>query len=240
MTDSPHFHLDEQRIPFQPGQTLMQAAQAAGAYLPHLCYHEGLTPHGSCRLCIVEIDGQIRAACTTPASAGLHVRSAALDPQRRQLVELLFADGNHFCPTCETSGNCQLQALAYDLGMSHYTFAPLNPHRTNDGSHPDLFIEQDRCIFCALCVRAARQQDHKDVFGLGGRGTHTYLFAQADSGQLADTALRATDQAAHICPVGCILPKQGHYRIPIGQRLYDTQPIHLRGNHRADDPEPNP
>ncbi|NPU93835.1 MAG: 2Fe-2S iron-sulfur cluster binding domain-containing protein [Gammaproteobacteria bacterium] len=242
MTDTLQFFIDQQAVPFQPGQTLMQAAQAAGLYIPHLCFHDGLTPHGSCRVCIVEINGSIRAACTTPATANLQVHSetSALRTQRRQLIELLFAEGNHLCPSCEVSGNCQLQALAYDLGMTHYEFVPLDPHRQNDGSHPDLFIEQDRCIFCELCTRSAQQQDHKNVFGIGGRGADTYLFAQADSSRLADTAITAQDHAAHICPVGCILPKQGSYQIPIGQRVYDEQPIHLRGNHRPDEQDATP
>ena len=242
MTETLHFFIDQQAVPFQPGQTLMQAARAAGRYIPHMCFHDGLTPHGSCRVCIVEINGTIRAACTTPATTDLQVHSETptLRTQRRQLIELLFAEGNHLCPSCEVSGNCQLQALAYDLGMTHYEFAPLDPPRQNDGSHPDLFIEQDRCIFCELCTRSAQQQDHKNVFGIGGRGANTYLFAQADSARLADTPITAQDHAAHICPVGCILPKQGSYRIPIGQRVYDEQPIHLRGNHRPDEQDATP
>ena len=241
MTES-IFWLDHIAVPFQQGQTIMDAAIAAGHYIPHLCYHPGLTPHGSCRACIVELDGKIRAACTTPAQDGMRVTFAsdALHKQRRQIVELLFAEGNHLCPSCEVSGNCQLQALAYDLGMTHYEFAPLYPQRQTDGSHPAIFVDQDRCIFCELCTRSAQQQDHKNLFGLGGRSNTTYLFAHSDSGNLGDTALTATDHAAHICPVGCLLPREGNYTIPIGERLYDTQPIHIRGNHRSDEQEPTP
>lgn len=231
------FWLDEKAIPFRDGQTVMTAATAAGCYIPHLCHHPDLTPHGSCRLCIVQIDGRIRAACTTPAQANMKVTfdTALLNQQRRQIVELLFAEGNHLCPSCEVSGNCQLQALAYDLGMTHTEFAPLYPQREIDSSHPDIFVDQDRCIFCELCTRSARELDQKNIFGIGGRGGHTYLLAHSDSGKLGDTMLTKTDRAAHICPVGCLLPRQGNYQIPIGERLYDTQPIHIRGNHRPDD-----
>lgn len=231
------FWLDDQCIVFQSGQTILQAAEAAGHYIPHLCYHNGLTPHGSCRVCIVKIDGRIRAACTTPAQDGMKVTSAGttLQNQRRQIVELLFAEGNHLCPSCEVSGNCQLQALAYDLGMTHYEFSPLYPQRQSDGSHPDIFVDQDRCIFCELCTRSAQQQDHKQIFGIGGRGGNTYLFAHSESGLLGDTAFSGQDHAAHICPVGCLLPRQGNYQIPIGERIYDVQPIHVRGNHRSDE-----
>lgn len=231
------FWLDEDAIVFTQGQTVMQAAIEAGHYIPHLCFHEGLTPHGSCRLCIVRIDGRVRAACTTPAQHDMKVESGSerLRDQRRQLVELLFTEGNHLCPSCEVSGNCQLQAMAYDLGMTHTTFPQLYPQRRTDGSHPDIFVDQDRCIYCELCTRSAQQQDHKNIFGIGGRGGDSYLFAHADSGQLGDTAFTGQDHAAHICPVGCLLPRTDNYQIPIGQRLYDTQPIHLRGNHRPDE-----
>ena len=240
MTEDNRFWLDEQSIPFQPGQTIIQAALAADVYIPHLCFHDGLTPHGSCRLCIVDIEGKVRAACAIPARPDMRVKSEtpSLREHRRMLIELLFAEGNHICPSCEVSGNCQLQALAYDLGMTHYEFAPLNPKREHDGSHPDLYLDMDRCIFCELCTRSAVQQDAKNIFGIGGRGAGAYLFVQADSGKLGDTNITADDHAAHICPVGCILPKQGHYQIPIGSRLYDEQPIHVRGNHRPDESEP--
>ncbi len=220
---SPFFWLDQQTVPFTHGQTILQAAHAAGHQIPHLCHHDGLSPHGSCRTCIVRVGGKIMAACTTPAHAGLTVElaSESLHQQRRQIVELLFAEGNHLCPSCEASGNCQLQALAYDLGMTHYEFDPLYPHRPSDSSHPTIFVDQDRCIYCELCNRAARELDHKTVFGLGGRGADTYLFAHSDSGALGDTALDDQDQAAHICPVGCLLPRQGNYQMPIGQRRND-------------------
>ena len=70
MTDENCFWLDDQPIAFQPGQTIMQAALAAGMYIPHLCFHDGLTPHGSCRLCIVYADDKIRAACATRNCSG--------------------------------------------------------------------------------------------------------------------------------------------------------------------------
>lgn len=234
------FWLDDSPLPFEQGQTVMEAATQAGHYIPHLCHNPALAPHGSCRVCIVSIDGQVRAACTTPVLPDMKVSFATptLQKQRRQIVELLFAEGNHICPSCEVSGNCQLQALAYDLGMTHYEFTPLYPQRSTDASHPDIFLDQDRCIFCELCSRSAREQDSKNIFGIGGRSGHTYLFAHSDSGDLGDTAFTGADHAAHICPVGCLLPRQGNYSIPIGKRLYDAQPIHIRGNHRPDEQEP--
>lgn len=237
MTDELNFLLDGVEIPFHKGQTIMQAATAAGAYIPHLCFHPDLAPHGSCRLCIVDVNGKTVSSCTQPAEDRQEVHSniPELQQARLRLIQLLFAEGNHFCPSCEVSGNCQLQALAYDLGMTHYHYAPFSAVRAQDGSHPELFIDRDRCILCDLCGRASCSSDNKNVYALSGRGEQTHLIFRSNSGNLADTAASVNDHAAHICPVGCILPKQGNYMQTIGNRLYDNAPIHKVGNHRMDD-----
>lgn len=230
------FMLDGVRIPFTAGQSILAAAHAAGHYIPHLCFHPNLSPHGSCRLCIVSIHGRMAAACTTPAQADAEVSSATpeLTHSRRLLTQLLFVEGNHFCPSCEVSGQCQLQAMAYHLGMQDSHFLHLYPHRELDASHPDVLIDRDRCINCALCVRASHEVDHKPVFELGGRGIHSSLRMASDSGKLADTPLDASDRSAHICPVGTILPRSPHYQHKPGQRLYDQHALAEIGNQRAD------
>ncbi|HVN42754.1 MAG TPA: 2Fe-2S iron-sulfur cluster-binding protein, partial [Steroidobacteraceae bacterium] len=95
------FTLDGTEVPFEAGQTILQAALAAGRYIPHLCYHPEFKPHGSCKLCTVAVNGAHATSCTTPARAGLTVvsESRELNDQRRMLVQLLFVEGNHFCPS---------------------------------------------------------------------------------------------------------------------------------------------
>lgn len=216
--------------------TLMHACENAGIYVPHLCHHRGLTPHGSCRLCIVSVNQQIRAACTTPVTpdAIIETETPELNQMRLRLTQLLFTEGNHFCPSCEFSGNCQLQAVAYHLGMQDSHFAHAFPHRQLDASHAALIIDRDRCIACALCVRASEQFDHKHVFHLTGRGAATTVSSYSDSGKLADTDLAAQDHACHICPTGALLPRANPYTHPIGSRLYDNIDIATRGNQRIE------
>ena len=114
------FTLDDQEIEFGPGDSILQAATRAGCYIPHLCWHAGFHAHGSCRLCTVNVNGRMGAACTVQASAGQNVESNTeeLRTQRRTLLQMLFVEGNHFCPSCEKSGNCLLQATAYEAGMT--------------------------------------------------------------------------------------------------------------------------
>jgi [NiFe] hydrogenase diaphorase moiety small subunit len=89
--------IDGQEIPFAPGQTIMDASLEAGIYIPHLCHKPGLTPHGSCKLCTVEVDGRSVSACTLPAAAGMNVdnNTPALQEVRKTLVQMLFVEGNH-------------------------------------------------------------------------------------------------------------------------------------------------
>jgi [NiFe] hydrogenase diaphorase moiety small subunit len=221
------FTLDGKPIPFEEGETIMEAAAAAGVYIPHLCHHPQFEPHGSCKLCTVNIGGRLGAACTNRAAEGMTVESEteALNADRRALVQMLFVEGNHICPSCEKSGNCQLQALAYHLGMLTPHFTHFYPARDLDASHPDVLLERNRCILCALCVRASRDVDGKNVFGIGGRGIGARLIVNSASGRLADTDLSVTDRAVEVCPTGAIVRKRHGFTVPIGRRLYDHHDI---------------
>ena len=221
------FLLDGQVISFEAGQTVMEAAQQAGVYIPHLCHHADFKPHGSCKLCTVLVNGRPSSACTMPASEGQEVLSETdfLHQERLRLTQMLFVEGNHICPGCEKSGDCSLQALAYHLGMQDNHYPHFFPRRRLDASHPDLVLDRDRCILCALCVRAAREVDGKDLFDIVGRGLQSRLAVNAPSGRLSDTAIDAGDRAARICPVGALLPKRTAFQQPIGSRRFDRGDI---------------
>jgi [NiFe] hydrogenase diaphorase moiety small subunit len=222
------FLLDGEEIAFAPGQTLMQAARAAGRYIPHLCWHPDYHPHGSCKLCTVKADGHFVSACTCTARAGMNIenRTPEIDDKRRTLLQLLFVEGNHFCPSCEKSGNCVLQATAYELGMTTPHFDMFYQDRPLDASHPDVLLDFNRCIMCSLCVTASREDDGKHVFAMGGRGMRgRRVIISSESGKLGDTNFSANDRAAEICPVGVILKKRVGFAVPIGARRYDAAPI---------------
>jgi len=225
MTDT--IIIDEREIPFEPGQTIMEAARAAGLYIEHLCYNPDYQPYGSCKVCTVVVDGVMQTACTMPAAQGQRVESASESMQERRetLVEMIFAEGNHYCAFCTKSGSCDLQALAYHLGMHKNSFNHRYPVREIDASHPDLILDHDRCIFCGLCVRASRDRDGKNVFDIAGRGKATHVVVNSDSGKLGDSDISLDDAAAHVCPVGAIMPKHGAYSKPIGERYFDQRGI---------------
>jgi [NiFe] hydrogenase diaphorase moiety small subunit len=218
--------LDGREIPAAPGQTIIGAADAAGVYIPRLCHKPGLEPFGSCRVCTVKANGRTVAACTYPASPGMVVENDTpeLHAHRRLLLEMLFVEGNHFCMSCEKSGNCELQALGYRFGLTAPQLEYQFPARAVDASHPDILIDHNRCILCARCVRASRDLDKKEVFGFAGRGPHKRI-AVSSGARLKDTNADVTDQALDACPVGALLRKRVGFAVPVGQRLYDADPI---------------
>lgn len=223
----PHITIDGQQVPFSEGQSIMQAAFDAGIYIPHLCFHPEFTAHGSCRVCMVEIEGRRFAACTYPARDGLVVSNItpAVQQQRQEILEMLFVEGNHTCPSCEKSGACTLQSVAEFCGMLTPPFRFQYPNRSVDASHADYMLDYNRCILCELCVRASRDVDGKSIFSIAGRGRKAHLQIDAVDGLLGSSRFKKTDRAATICPVGVFLPKGKGFDASIGHRLFDIEPI---------------
>jgi len=226
MSTTIEFTIDGKNIQARPGQTILEAAQQAGVYIPRLCYMKGLTPFGGCRVCTVLVNGRPQAACTQPVAPGMVVEnnSPTLQRYRRNLIDMLFVEGNHFCMFCEKSGNCELQALAYRFGITAPKYPYMFPQRDVDATHPDIFIDRNRCVLCGRCVRASRDVDGKHVFDFVGRGPHKKVAVNAEAGLGASNA-DVRDKAMEACPVGAILKKRVGYVVPIGQRLYDHKPI---------------
>ncbi len=226
MSEKVTITIDGVELQAEPGQTIMEAADAAGVYIPRLCALEDLAPHGSCRLCTVMVNGRPQTACTQPVSDGMVVENETeqLTQMRRNLVEMLFVEGNHFCMVCEKSGNCELQAMGYRLGMTSPHFPFQFPVREVDMSHPDIWIDRNRCILCGRCVRASRDLDGKHVFDFVGRGPHKRVAINA-AARLQDTDADVTDKAVDVCPVGALLRKRVGFVVPVGKRMYDHKPI---------------
>jgi [NiFe] hydrogenase diaphorase moiety small subunit len=113
MSELVEFTIDGKECMAEQGQYILAAARKNGIYIPSLCNIDGVQPRGACRICTVKVNGKLMTACTTPVSGGMKIEADTeeLNDMRSMIVELLLAEGNHFCPSCERSGNCELQAL---------------------------------------------------------------------------------------------------------------------------------
>jgi [NiFe] hydrogenase diaphorase moiety small subunit len=218
--------IDGEEVKAKLGQTIMEAADEAGVYIPRLCYLKGLTPHGSCRVCVVNVNGRPQTSCTQPAGEGMKVENETEEIQglRRDIVDMLFVEGNHICPSCEKSGNCELQAVAYKLGIAVPKYPYQFPVRDIDASHKDIFLDMNRCILCARCVEASRDLDGKTVFEFINRGPDKKIAVNSDA-KLSDTNLDISDKVVDVCPVGSILRKKVGFSVPVGERDFDKQEI---------------
>jgi [NiFe] hydrogenase diaphorase moiety small subunit len=226
MTQRVALSIDGREISAEPGQTILQAATASGIYIPQLCAHRELVPLGACRVCVVRVNGRTEAACVQPVAPGMMVESDTpeLLDLRRAVVEMLFVERNHICPSCEQSGKCELQAVAYRLGILVPRYPFLFPRLPVDATHPDIYVDHNRCILCGRCVVASRDLDRKGVFDFVGRSIHKLLAFDAATG-LGATRAEVQDRAFDVCPVGALLRKRTGFRVPIGQRPYDRCPI---------------
>jgi [NiFe] hydrogenase diaphorase moiety small subunit len=219
------FELDGKECTAKPGQTIVEAARDNGIYIPVLCWYKGMKPAGICRMCTVKVGGRNMAACTTPVAEGMMVESdiPELEDMRRALVEMLFVEGNHLCPSCEKSGNCELQALGYRFKMLAPRFPYQFPQRQVDATYTKIMIDNNRCVQCRRCVRGITTKDGRNIFAMTKRSGRSTITADRElEAQMSDElAKKAMDQ----CPVGAILKKEVGFAVPIGKRKYDKKPI---------------
>lgn len=209
----------------EPDKTVLEVARENKIYIPTLCNLEGIKPQGSCRICTCMIDGRMMTACTTPIINNMVVvtKTEELDKLRSKIVELLFAEGNHFCPACERSGSCELQALAYLYKIMVPEFDYIFPNREVDATHPKLILDHNRCILCKRCIRRKKEAENPTWFVFKNRGNKVQI--NFDHELTADFDDEMAQKAMDTCPVGTIIRKEKGYDVPIGQRKYDNKPI---------------
>jgi [NiFe] hydrogenase diaphorase moiety small subunit len=220
-----HFTVDGTECKAEKGQYILAAARANGIWIPSLCNMKGIKPHGSCRICNVKVNGRPMTACTTPVAEGMTIESNTeeLNNLRKSILELLFVEGNHFCPACERSGNCELQALVYRFQVQVPRFAFQFPVRTLDASNPKLIKDHNRCILCKRCIRGIKDPQGRSLFAFKRRGHKVEVNLDPElAGSLTD---ELAQKAMDTCPVGSLIRKEKGFDVPIGKRTYDKNPI---------------
>jgi [NiFe] hydrogenase diaphorase moiety small subunit len=208
-------------------QVIVEAAKDNGIYIPTLCYLEGMQNClGTCRVCTVKSNGHYVAGCTSPVQEGIsvEVNTPELIDFRKALIEMLFVEGNHLCPSCEKSGDCDLQALAYRFNM----LVPRFPFKFNNReidmeSSRFIVLDHNRCILCKRCVEIVKTENGEKIFAFQNRGSHVEVHIDPEHGLNLTSVLGK--KASEICPVGAILHKGKGFDRPIGSRKYDKNPI---------------
>lgn len=217
--------IDGKECMAEKGQYLVDVARENKIYIPTLCNYPGVHPKGACRICTVKVNGKLMTSCTTPVVEGMQVenKSKELEDLRKSIVELLFVEGNHLCPSCEKSGSCELQALAYRYKVMVPRFPFLFPKREIDGSNPKIIKDHNRCILCKRCIRVIKDEQGRSLYAFKKRGHKVEINVDPDLASEMTDAL--AQKSMDVCPVGAILVRERGFDVPIGERRYDTQPI---------------
>lgn len=203
--------IDGELVNATEGQSILQVARAAGKYIPTLCYLEGLSSVGACRLCIVEVSGSGRLlpACTTPVQDGMSVttNSPKLARYRRITLELLFAERNHTCSVCVSNGNCELQAMAKTLGVTSIRYPYNFPKLPVDLSHTRYVLDHNRCILCTRCVRVCAEVEGAHVWAVTARGIQSKIVSDLNQQWGEASNCTSCGKCVQACPTGALAEK---------------------------------
>jgi len=207
-------------VPARPGQTVYEAAAAAGIRIPALCHHPRLQPQGACRICLVEIEKQrgLQPACTYPVSDGMVVRTdtPAVVASRKASLHLIFSERTHYCMFCPASGSgettdCELQKLGYEHGLDCWGYAPnYGKQWPVDASRKYFVMDHGRCILCRRCLRACDEIAANHTLGLTHRGAHAMVCAD-DEAPFGESTCVSCGTCLQVCPTGALHDRQSVY-----------------------------
>ncbi len=203
--------IDGKPVSAAENSTVLEAAQDAGINIPTLCHLDGVYDLGACRLCLVEVTGmpKLLPACTTKVREGMEVKtdSERLRKYRKMTLELLLAERNHICAVCVANGHCELQTLAYSLGIDHVRYDYCFPKWSVDNTH-DLFgMDHNRCVLCARCVRVCWHIEGAGTKNVSGRGARSNIISDLNQAWGSSETCTRCGKCVMACPTGALFYK---------------------------------
>jgi len=203
-------YINNEKVEVEDGATILNAVEKTGVNIPTLCYVEGKTPQGACRVCVVEVEGAktLVASCCTPAIDNMKVftNTKRVRKARRNVVELLLSEHDGDCKTCERNNDCELQELARQLGILDVRYEGEKTAKIIDDSTAALVRDSGKCIKCRRCVTICNEVQAIGSLFPQGRGFQTTI-GPAFTSKLDEVICVQCGQCTAICPVGAITEK---------------------------------
>ncbi len=203
--------IDGKEVSAREDETILQVARDNGIDIPTLCYLEGLSAWGACRMCMVEVTGspKLMAACATKVKEDMDVttNSDRLKGYRKIILELLFSERNHVCSVCVSNGDCELQTLAQECGVDHVRMPYRFPKEQVDSSHELFRYDANRCILCTRCIRVCDEIEGAHTWDAMGRGIDCNPVVDLNLPWGNSKTCTNCGKCVQVCPTGALSEK---------------------------------
>lgn len=203
--------MDGEQYSAKDDESILDIAQQHKIPIPTLCHIDGLSEIGACRLCMVEIEGspKLMPACSTKPQEGMviHTNTDRLKKYRRMIIELLASEGNHQCAVCVVNNHCELQDLAYSVGLVYVRFPYIYPKKELDATHESFIIDRNRCVLCTRCVRVCHEVEGAHTWDIAGRGINCEIVSDLNQSWGSSVSCTSCGKCVLVCPTGALIKK---------------------------------
>ncbi len=205
------FKINDIDVTGRSNSTILEVANEHGIKIPTLCYLEGLSCVGACRMCLVEVKGarKLVPACTSKIKEGMEVytESPKINSHRKMILSMIFAERTHTCSVCVSNGHCELQDQAIELDLEHSLVPYIHKQFDIDASHKDYIYDPNRCILCTRCVRVCDEVEGAHAIDILGRGIDSKIIHDMDEPWINSESCTSCGKCVQVCPTGSLFEK---------------------------------
>jgi bidirectional [NiFe] hydrogenase diaphorase subunit len=228
------FKINGMDVTGKSNSTILEVANEHQIKIPTLCYLEGLSCVGACRMCLVQVKGsdKLIPACTSKIKEGMEVitDSPIIENHRKMILSMIFAERTHTCSVCVSNGHCELQNSAIELKLEHSLVPYIHKGFEIDASHKDYVYDPNRCILCTRCVRVCDEIEGAHALDIGFRGIHAKIIHDMDEPWSQSQSCTSCGKCVQVCPTGALFEKGLSATEMIKKKNIITNLIQTRAN----------